>query len=446
MPTPSEAGLLDADFVVPWVNTGSLSNYRTADWVVASGTLSETASSKVKWTSGKSAATVDYKIYYDKTNNKYYPSSLVFALSGEDKTSLSFKLANVNGSYSASGSYNQGGNTATKDDDASFTRSVTKSIKSETDNWTMKNGYGEIITASLTASFKTTGGTGYSYLTDEADHGTGTFSAVAKLSGTDRYSNKIAFGMELSGTTSGGNGSTPTAISLTAGSISAKESDSFSFSLTWGKVALEDMDAFKNLSNLLENSTSFPLEMLFNSLEKYWFDSANVLTLKTAAGLSKDAHLGAGNDTVTGGDGNESFFGEAGNDILSGGAGDDILSGGLGSDKLTGGKGNDIFKISKSDFDFTSAKTVLADTITDFKYTAAEKDAISLDGFGSFATFQTIAAAKKAGSTANVIYESKTGNFWYNEDGDSALVGALLFANAKGIPDNYWVAAGMLSL
>jgi len=60
---------------------------------------------------------------------------------------------------------------------------------------------------------------------------------------------------------------------------------------------------------------------------------------------------------------------------------------------------------------------------------------------GSFATFQTIAAAKKAGSTANVIYESKTRNFRYNEDGDSALVGALLFANAKGIPGSYWVAA-----
>ena len=62
----------------------------------------------------------------------------------------------------------------------------------------------------------------------------------------------------------------------------------------------------------------------------------------------------------------------------------------------------------------------------------------------SVAVFQTISAAKKAGSTANVIYESKTGNFWYNEDGDSALVGALLFANAKGIPDSYWVAAGVM--
>jgi hypothetical protein len=67
-----------------------------------------------------------------------------------------------------------------------------------------------------------------------------------------------------------------------------------------------------------------------------------------------------------------------------------------------------------------------------------------LDGFGSVAVFQTVALAKKAGSTANVIYESKTGNFWYNDDCDSALAGALLFANAKGIPDTYWVAAGVM--
>ena len=152
----------------------------------------------------------------------------------------------------------------------------------------------------------------------------------------------------------------------------------------------------------------------------------------------------AGNDSITGGVGNDIILGGLGNDILNGGSGDDILAGGSGLDKLTGGKGNDIFKISKSDFDFTSAKTVLADTITDFKYTATEKDSISLDGFGSFASFQTLALAKKAGTTANVIYESKTGNFWYNDDGDSALVGAMTFATVKGIPNTYWVDTGVM--
>ena len=445
MTTPSEAGLLDADFLPAWIDKSALSAYQSSGWVITSGTLSDTASSNVKWTSGKSTASFVDTLALNKTTGEYDPTSATFSLSGEDKTSLKWSFKNTGGSFSGNASYVVGGGTATKEDDFSFTRSQTHSTKSESDTWTAKNGLGGSATATLTGKFNTTGGTGYSFSTGETDHGTGTFSAVGKISLTDGSSNKLALGIELSGT-SAGTDSTPTAISLSAGSLSFKESDSFSFSTTWGKVSIDDMSAFKNISNLLENSSSFPLEELFTSIEKYVFETANVITLKTAAGLTKDAHAGAGNDTVTGGDGNESIFGDAGNDILSGGAGDDILSGGLGSDKLTGGKGNDIFKISKSDFDFTSAKTVLADSITDFKYTATEKDAISLDGFGSFATFQTIAAAKKAGSTANVIYESKTGNFWYNDDGDSALVGALLFANAKGIPDAYWVSAGILSL
>jgi hypothetical protein len=179
-----------------------------------------------------------------------------------------------------------------------------------------------------------------------------------------------------------------------------------------------------------------------SKLETLLSGASATVIIKSAEGKSFDA--GAGNDSVTGGVGNDTILGGFGNDILIGGAGDDILSGGLGTDKLTGGKGSDTFKISKSDFDFTSAKTVLADTISDFKYTATEKDSISFDGFGDIDVFQTIALAKKAGSTANVIYESKTGNFWYNEDGDSALVGALMFANAKGISDTYWIAAGVM--
>ena len=188
-------------------------------------------------------------------------------------------------------------------------------------------------------------------------------------------------------------------------------------------------DFWKNLNLGYSNeviTTNTITDTVVNNLLSYAMEASNTIKLKSKSGESASIDAGAGNDIVTGGDGN------------------DTISGGNGKDKLTGGKGNDIFKISKSDYDFTSAKSVLADTIGDFKYTAIEKDSISLDGFGSTAVFQTLALAKKAGSTANVIYESKTGNFWYNEDGDSALVGALLFANAKGIPDSYWVAAGIL--
>lgn len=171
-------------------------------------------------------------------------------------------------------------------------------------------------------------------------------------------------------------------------------------------------------------------------------------------GDGKDLILGGiGNDTLDGGTGDDSLYGEdvsastfSGNDTLNGGDGNDSMWGGKGADKLTGGKGDDMFVLSKDDFDFTSTKTLLADTITDFKYTASEKDALTLDGFGDVDAYKTIAAAKAAGSTANVIYESGTGKFWYNEDGDSALVGVMAFATVKGLSNDYLVQAGWLSL
>ena len=451
MTTPTDLGLLNADFLPAWIDKSALSPYQSADWATAGGVFSETASSNVKWTNGKSIATFNYTPALDTKTGDYYPTSATFSLAGEDKTSLKWSMKDVGGTFSGTGAYSTGGATASKADDFSFTRAKTHSVKFESDTWTAKNGLGGSAIATLTANFKTIGGTGYSFSTDQTDHGVGTFSATGKLSITDGGFNKLALSIDLAGT-AGGSDDLPTSISLGAGSFSVQGSaipsltddPSLYATVTWGKVSIDDMSAFQKLSNLLDNSTSFPLEQIISGIQPYILNSANTVTLKTATGTNHSINAGAGNDVLNGGDGNETFGGDAGNDILSGGAGNDILAGGAGSDKLTGGKGNDIFKISKSDFDFTSAKTVLADTITDFKYTATEKDAISLDGFGSVAVFQTIAAAKKAGSTANVIYESKTGNFWYNEDGDNALVGALLFANAKGIPDTYWVAAGVM--
>jgi Ca2+-binding RTX toxin-like protein len=162
------------------------------------------------------------------------------------------------------------------------------------------------------------------------------------------------------------------------------------------------------------------------SLMDIFSGTSDTITITSASGISIDA--GAGNDKVTGGTGN------------------DTITAGAGGDSLTGGKGNDTFILKKSDYDFTSAKTVLADTITDFKYTSSEKDTLTLDGFGDVDAYKTLALAKKAGSTANVIYESGTGKFWYNEDGDSALVGAMAFATVKGLSNDYLVQAGWLSL
>jgi len=72
-----------------------------------------------------------------------------------------------------------------------------------------------------------------------------------------------------------------------------------------------------------------------------------------------DDSLSSGSDTILGGDGDDFIFGGDGNDILNGGSDNDTISGGLGSDVLVGGAGDDVFILNKSDFDFTSLKTVL---------------------------------------------------------------------------------------
>lgn len=146
----------------------------------------------------------------------------------------------------------------------------------------------------------------------------------------------------------------------------------------------------------------------------------NVIAIKSAEGVEINA--GAGNDKVTGG------------------IGDDVISGGAGKDTLIGGKGEDTFILNADDYDFSSAQKVLADIIVDFKATQAETDRIELNGFGSIAAYTRLADAKAEQSTANVIYESSTGKFWYNEDGDSDLVGILNFATVKGIPLTYWTS------
>ena len=151
-------------------------------------------------------------------------------------------------------------------------------------------------------------------------------------------------------------------------------------------------------------------------------DFDNVITINSKNGVEISA--GGGKDTIKGNSGNDS------------------LSGGTGNDTLTGGAGNDTFIISMSDFNFASSKTVLADTITDFKYTATEQDSIVLKGFGDVEAYKTLALAKTAKSTAEVIYESGTGKFWYNEDGDSALVGVVNFATVKGLSDIYLAELG----
>ncbi len=422
------------ELVIPnIVNVSVLNNYLSSDWAEKNNnSYSQQAKNSLSYTSGTSTASYASTPVLDSATQAYFDSSASLVLKGSDKTSFSLtKKYSSPSNGTTNVAFSTGAGTAAKDDDVTYSDTWLESFKSGTFSFSEKLAYKDGLGTSLSR---------ISSVTDKNNQTAASYTESQSVAYSDASKNKLSFGLIGAGTDSGNLSS----ATLVAGSVELYDGSNAT-KIAWSKAVLTDL-SFKpiDLYRLIYDSGSFPLLDLMSRVESYVYQASNTIAVTSLAGNSKSIDAGAGNDTVTGGNGNETLSGGLGNDILSGGAGDDVLYGGLGADKLTGGAGTDTFKISKSDFDFTSAKTVLADTIADFKYTATEKDSISLDGFGDVDVFQTIALAKKAGSTANVIYESKTGNFWYNEDGDSALVGALMFTNAKGIPDSYWVAAGVM--
>jgi Ca2+-binding RTX toxin-like protein len=138
-------------------------------------------------------------------------------------------------------------------------------------------------------------------------------------------------------------------------------------------------------------------------------------------------NAGAGNDTLTGG---------AADDVLEGAAGNDLIAGGGDNDFLIGGTGNDRFL-----FDVAPG-AANSDFIHDF---ASGSDKIVLDGrvhagigqSGNFADGDARFAANSSGTAQDasdrVIYNTSTGEIWYDADGNGAGA-AQLIADLEGTP------------
>ena len=145
---------------------------------------------------------------------------------------------------------------------------------------------------------------------------------------------------------------------------------------------------------------------------------------------------GAGNDTLNGNDGNDTLAGAGGNDAVNGNSGNDQIEGGTGNDTLSGSGGQDSFV-------FREAGTGNADTANNF---ASNWDRILLDNAGLVALggdgrFASGDARFFAGAGANagqdlsdrVVYNTSTGQLWYDADG-SAGGAAQLIATFTGAP------------
>ncbi|RYE52295.1 MAG: calcium-binding protein, partial [Rhizobiaceae bacterium] len=143
--------------------------------------------------------------------------------------------------------------------------------------------------------------------------------------------------------------------------------------------------------------------------------------------LSGLTQLAAGKSGILLLDGDDSYLGRSGADIVNGGSGSDTVSGnggrdrldgGVGADTLTGGDGADSFVFS------TRAVRNAQDAITDFDTTEDRIlfdnrifDTLGPDGRLSKNAFVANTSGKAEDRSDRLVYETDTGNLFYDANG-----------------------------
>ena len=167
----------------------------------------------------------------------------------------------------------------------------------------------------------------------------------------------------------------------------------------------------------------------------------NIENLSLSGSASATGTGNSGNNDLIGNSGNNSLFGVAGADFLDGGQGHDSLHGGTDNDTLVGGVGNDTLAggLGTDIFRFTAALNASTnmDVIQDFD--TSDIIALSDDIFGGIGGPGSLSANFfRVGTGAgdandHIIYNSATGQLFYDADGSGA--GAqVLFAQLAGAP------------
>ena len=150
-----------------------------------------------------------------------------------------------------------------------------------------------------------------------------------------------------------------------------------------------------------------------------------------------------GGAQLAGLDGNDTLNGSSFADTLLGGNGNDSLSGWGGQDRLDGGGGNDTLDANQgvNTLVFGAAPGAAnSDLVLNFNpgFDHIQLDGNAMGAIGPSGTFSTSDARFHAGAAAHdaddrVIYDSSTGNLYYDADGNAAGT-AQLIATLQGAP------------
>nr|WP_217346620.1 Ig-like domain-containing protein [Noviherbaspirillum sp. L7-7A]MBV0881088.1 tandem-95 repeat protein [Noviherbaspirillum sp. L7-7A] len=211
------------------------------------------------------------------------------------------------------------------------------------------------------------------------------------------------------------------------------------------------------ISDGLRASTTYTLQIRSTDAHGLSIqETLNIITGSTSGSGDVLPSASGANDPIAAGDdilyglagGNGSnidiLYGGGGNDTLYGQDGQDRLEGGAGNDLLIGGDGSDTFV-----FNTTLNASSNVDHISDFESNAIDSIFLSRSVFTNLSTTSgTLNASEYAAVTngtgatstfaagVHIIYDSQTGNLFYDADGGNTTSGRTLFA----VLDNHPVA------
>jgi len=145
-------------------------------------------------------------------------------------------------------------------------------------------------------------------------------------------------------------------------------------------------------------------------------------------------NAGFGNSALDGNSGANGLYGNSGDNALDGGAGNDTLVGGNGNDTMTGGAGNDTYVLNAAgddNADIISAY-LTGDTI---QLSRGVFTALTIPRLNDNQFVTTTGTSNRAtASTNRIVYNSTTGNLFYDADGSATAYSSVLIATIQNKP------------
>ncbi|MBK6703394.1 MAG: calcium-binding protein [Caulobacteraceae bacterium] len=136
------------------------------------------------------------------------------------------------------------------------------------------------------------------------------------------------------------------------------------------------------------------------------------------------------NNSLYGFDGADELNGQGGDDLLFGGNGDDVLDGSSGTDTLTGAAGADTFAFSTS-LGPSNVDTIVGFSVADDTIELAQS--VFSMSVGALDANAFVIGAAAADADDRIVYNSSTGQLFYDADGNGAGAQVLFAVMAPGL-------------